>query len=122
MTDMKPTQQPTAAFVLALIAGLWMLLMGILMIGWNSDFSHGWMWGQGMMHGTSFGLWWPWFGIIAGVVVLFGAAMLMFRPDQQRTWGILILIVSILNVFFGMGGIVAGLLGAGAGLLALSES
>jgi len=112
----------TAAVVLALIAGLWMLLMGVLMIGWNAQISHGWMWGQGMMHGTHLGLWWPWFGIIAGTLVLFGAAMLRSKPEQMRTWGTLILVISILNIFFGMGGIVAGLLGTGAGIMALSEA
>jgi uncharacterized membrane-anchored protein len=81
----------------------------------------GWMWGHGMMGGfVSTSPWWPWFGIIAGVVVLIGAAMLYIRPKQAQGWGIVILIVSALNLFFGMGGLLAGLLGIIGGALALA--
>ena len=47
------------------------------------------------------------FGLICGIIVLFSAIMLRFRPSQLQTWGILILVFSILG-FFGFGGFIVG--------------
>jgi hypothetical protein len=60
-------------------------------------------------------------GLIAGIVVLIGAAMLYAKPEQRQTWGIVIIIASALNFFVGMGGLVAGALGVIGGALALSK-
>src|SRR5574337_41248 len=116
----KPDQKPTAAFVLSLLAGLWMLFAGSAMSGSSWDGMAGWMWGQGMMRGFAPTLWWPWFGAVAGIIVLVGAAMLYVKPAQSQPWGMVILIASALNFFVGMGGILAGVLGVIGGALALS--
>lgn len=124
--------QSTAAFVLSLLAGLWMLLTGGMMnhygmmMGGASSHGHfgmygwsgmnGWMWGRGM---HTFGLWWPWFGALAGIVVILGAVILFVKPAQARTWGWIILIASALDFFLGMGGLVAGVLGVMGGILAI---
>lgn len=112
-------QKPTTAFVLSLLAGLWMLATGAMMysFNWGPGAMGGWMWGHGMM---SFGYWWPWFGVIAGIVLLVSAAMLYSRPAQSLTWGMIILIASALNFLVGMGGFLAGALGVIGGALALS--
>jgi uncharacterized membrane protein YfcA len=69
----------------------------------------------------SFGVWWPWFGIFAGIIVLVGAVMLYVKPEQRRTWGVVILVVSALNFPVGMGGgVLAGALGVIGGVLAVS--
>lgn len=47
------------------------------------------------------------FGLICGIIVLFSAIMLRFRPSQLQTCGILILVFSILG-FFGFGGFIVG--------------
>lgn len=119
MTEKQPLEKPTTAFVLSLLAGLWMLATGAMMYGfsWGPGSMGGWMWGHGMM---GFGYWWPWFGLIAGVVVLIGAAMLYSKPEQSQGWGIVILIASALNFLMGMGGFLAGALGVIGGALALS--
>ncbi|MFN3346892.1 MAG: hypothetical protein ACK42E_03670 [Candidatus Bipolaricaulaceae bacterium] len=111
-----------AAFVLSLLAGLWMLASGAMMFEAEEWGMMGWMWGHGMMRGFAPRLWWPWFGIAAGIVVLVGAAMLYTKPEQRQTWGIVVLIVSALNLFFGMGGLLAGALGVIGGALALSKN
>ena len=111
----------TMAFVLSLLAGLWMLGMGVMMASWAVGGEYSWMWGHGMMRGFYSSLWWPWFGAIAGALVLLGAVMLMAKPAQRRGWGILIIIVSALNFFVGMGGFVAGILGIIGGALAISN-
>jgi hypothetical protein len=120
-------RQPTAAFVLTLLAGLWMLGTGGMMFGMGPGFVDGggsWMWGHGMMRGmmgmAGFGAWSPWFGALAGVILLIGAVFLYTRPAQSRTWGLVVLIVAALNVLLGMGGLVASTLGVVGGALALA--
>jgi len=117
--------QPTAAFVLSLLAGLWMLAAGSMMggFGWGGMMGGwqgmgGWMWGRGGIR--SFGVWWPWFGIFAGIVVLVGAVMLYVKPEQRRSWGVVIVVASALNFLLGMMGFLAGTLGVIGGVLAMS--
>jgi len=128
----EPPTPPTAAFVLSLLAGLWMMAAGGMMggFGWRGvmgGFGSGgmmarwggmgsWMWGRGI--GT-FGVWWPWFGVFAGIVVLVGAVMLYVRPEQRRGWGVVILVASALNIFVGAMGLLAGTMGVIGGVLAL---
>lgn len=122
-------QRLTGAFVLSLLAGLWMLGSGGMMYGMHYN-QGSWMWHQGMMRGvgTGFGMgfgtafWWPWFGLVAGVIVLVSAAMLYARPAQAKTWGIVIIVLSAIDALIGMGGLLAGTLGIIGGALALSAS
>lgn len=127
--ELWASERPIAAFVLALLAGLWMVAVGSMSMmtrsgfigwGWGAG-GMGWMWGHRMMggFGASPPLWWPWFGLIAGIVVLVSAAMLYARPAQSQGWGIAILTASALNLFLGMGGLLASLLGLVGGALAL---
>jgi len=131
MADGKTVERPTAAFVLSLLAGLWMLAMGGWMMSWSPAGGNGtwgwggmggmmgsgagWMWGHGIL-----GVWWPWFGLIAGIVVLVGAAMLYAKPETASAWGVVIVVVSALNLFLGMGGFLASVLGILGGALAMS--
>ena len=62
----------------------------------------------------------PWFGPIAGVIVLVGAALLYSSPGQARKWGLVIVIVSAVDALIGMGGLIAGALGVIGGALAMS--
>jgi hypothetical protein len=123
--QIQRTEQPTAAFVLSLLAGVWMMAArgmmggfgwGGMMGGWHG--MGGWMSGRGI---RTFGVWWPWFGIFAGIVVLVGAVMLYVRPEQRRSWGVVILVASVLNIFFGMMGLLAGTMGVIGGVLALGK-
>jgi len=122
--QIQRTEHPAAAFVLSLLAGLWMLAAGGMMGGWGWGGMMGgwhgmggWMSGRGM---GNFGVWWPWFGVFAGIIVLVGAVMLYVRPEQRRSLGIVILVASALNIFLGMMGLVAGTLGVIGGVLALA--
>jgi hypothetical protein len=126
--QMQGTEKPTAAFVLSLLAGLWMLAAGGMMggFGWggmmggqHGHFHHigSWMWGSGM---HALGMSWPWFGLVAGIVVLIGAVMLYVRPEQRRSWGLVVLLISAVDVLVGMGGLLAGALGVVGGILAMT--
>jgi len=58
-------------------------------------------------------------GLIAGAVVLAGSIMIYSRPSSAPTWGLLILVFSVIS-FFGMGGFFLGaVLGIIGGVLAL---
>ena len=59
------------------------------------------------------------FGLVSGVIVLASSVLLLTVPDQRRTWGVLILVFSVLS-FLGLGGFVVGaILGIVGGILAL---
>ncbi len=126
-------EKPTAAFILSLIAGVFILLGGgmMTMIGsWMGNYGYGMMgryaqWG-GMM-GTGFGMMGFAFGamgvlgLIFGAIVVISALMLNNRPEQHSTWGSLIVLFSVLSIFgsamgFGIG-LILGLIG---GVLAIT--
>jgi hypothetical protein len=59
------------------------------------------------------------FGLACGIIVLVSAIALRLVPRHRQTWGVLILVFSILS-FFGFGGFVAGaVLGIVGGILIL---
>jgi hypothetical protein len=59
------------------------------------------------------------FGLVCGAVVLVSATMLLARVGTRRTWGILILVFSVLSLV-GLGGFVIGaVLGIAGGVLTL---
>ena len=59
------------------------------------------------------------FGLVCGSIVLISASMLLARVGQRRTWGVLILVFSVLS-FVGLGGFVVGaILGILGGVLVL---
>src|SRR5215472_4414925 len=47
------------------------------------------------------------FGLICGVIVSISALLIRLKPAQRQTWGILVLVFSILS-FFGAGGFIVG--------------
>jgi len=140
-------ESPTIAFILSLIAGILMLITGILSAAWfmaGGSFSNyynnqGMMGGLsgmmselgGMMNGYEFmmhGFGFPYgfmsglsiIGLIAGILVIIGAIMLNANPANHITWGIIILVFSVISLM-GMGGFYVGaLLGIAGGALALS--
>lgn len=59
-------------------------------------------------------------GVVSGVVVTIGAAMLNSHPADHTTWGAIVLVFSIIS-FVSMGGFFIGAtLGLAAGAFALS--
>ena len=59
------------------------------------------------------------FGLLCGAIVLISAIALRLMPRHRQTWGVLILVFSILS-FFGFGGAFAGaVLGIVGGILIL---
>lgn len=111
------------SFLLSLSGGLWMIASGRMMYGnfHQIPMNDGWgmgntMLGSGMM--AQFGLWWPWFGLLAGSVIIVSALFLYIAPQYRRSLGSTILVTSILNLFLGMGGLLASVLGITGGVVA----
>ena len=120
------------AFILSLIGGVLMLLngaMSFMMLTYYGTY-FGLVWGMmmrgcmGMMgsfrfpFGSFHGL--ILLGLVCGIIVTMGAFMLNSRPAERRSWGLIILIFSVIS-FLGMGGFFIGaLLGVVGGALALS--
>ncbi len=84
--------------------------------------------GGGMMSGyygmmQAFGGWFYGFavvGIVAGVLVLFGAVMMYNRPREVAMWGTLVLGLSVVSFFGAAGFFVGAVLGILGGILALT--
>lgn len=116
----QPMERPIAEFVLSLLAGVMLLARSGMMSGgmhgaWHGPMG-GWMEGWGP---RAFAFGWPWFGTIAGFVLIVAAVALFVRPETRRSWGVVILVMSGLQLLLGMGGFVAGVLGLVAGVLAV---
>ena len=132
---MTEVQKPGTAFVLSLIGGIFIVLGGgvVTMLGsWMGNYGYGMMgryggWGGmmgrgfGMMGGLGYGFGFlGLLGLIFGVIVIISAFMLNNKPEQHSTWGILIIVFSVLSIFgsamggFGIGlilGLIGGILG-----------
>ncbi len=109
---------PSTAYLLSLIGGILILIDGLLTV--VAAFL-----GAAVVAGIGFaglGLLLIAFGIIAllfSLVVLYGALQLKSRPQTARTWGILILVFSLISFLGGGGFIIGAILGLIGGVLAI---
>jgi hypothetical protein len=126
-------EKPTAAFVLSLVAGIFILLgrgmmsmLGSIMGSYGFGMMRGYGGFGGMMGfgrfplmGTAFGVLGI-LGIIFGAIVIVSAVMLNKKPTEHTTWGTVIVVFSVLSIFgsamggFGVGlilGLIGGILG-----------
>ncbi len=127
-------EKPTAAFILSLVAGVFILLGGgmMTMIGsWLGNYGYGMMGryvGSDGMMGTGYGMMgfalgaMGILGLIFGAIVIISALMLNSKPEQHSTWGSVIVLFSVLSIFgSAMGGFGVGLvLGLIGGVLAIT--
>jgi hypothetical protein len=127
---MTETEKSTAAFIISLTAGIFILLGSLYTTMWGPRMmggGFGGMMGQ-QAYGPMVGTWI--LGPISGIIVLISAFMLRIRPGEATRgaracftwWGSLVLIFSIVSLFAGsMGGFLIGaILGIVGGALALS--
>ncbi len=105
-------EKPTAAFVLSLIGGIFILLGGALIAAIGATI-FAFLPAVGLVLGV--------IGLAFGMLVLVGAIMLYAHPEQHVTWGVIILVFSILSIFTSLGGFLIGLiLGIIGGALAIA--
>jgi hypothetical protein len=131
---MGTNQGPTTSYILSLIGGIIVLLyslMSLVMFALYGPYwgIGGWMGGMmgsyhnfmGMYSGsTQFMAVISLVGLVSGVIMVVGAAMLRARPQEHAMWGTVIIVFSALS-FVGMGGFFIGaLLGIIGGAFAIS--
>ena len=127
---MTNEERPTAAFLLSLVAGIFIILGGgmMSMLGYGFAGMMGRYGGFGGMMGPGFGMMgfafgmMGFLGLIFGAIVIISAIMLNSKPLEHATWGTLILIFSVISIFgSAMGGFGIGLiLGIIGGILAIT--
>jgi len=122
MKIMNQSEKPNKAFILSLIAGI-LIICNTTLLGvattWFPEIIP-------TLPGTSgndtkllYQL--SAIGLVLGVLVLIGAAMLRIKPVKKKAWGIMILFFSIPSVVTGGGFIIGFILGIIGGALALSR-
>ena len=120
--------RPTIAFVLALFGGLWMLASGVGMYGGmghgrgvhDGRWPVGGMHSQGVICNIAPDYWWPWLGLLAGALIMVGAAVIFAHPALHVGWGVTIIVATVIGFFFGTGGLLAVTLAVTGGILALT--
>ena len=127
---MSDVYRPQTPFILSLIGGILILIASIMgyvmMYLYVGSYGHRmmggfyWMmgWWFGYAPGLMFGL--TVLGVICGLLVIVGAAMLSLRPLEHRAWGVFVLVFSVIS-FIDMGGFFVGaILGIVGGALSIS--
>ena len=132
---MGTNQGPTTSYILSLVGGVIVLLyslMSLVMFALYGPYwggIGGWMGGMmGSYHNfmgiyggsTEFMAVISLVGLVSGVIMVVGAAMLRARPQEHAMWGAVIIVFSAVS-FVGMGGFFIGaLLGIIGGAFAIS--
>ncbi len=112
--------KPTAAFVLSLIGGIFVILGGALIAFAGSVISgtFGYLANGGSVGTTVtiFGV----VGMLMGLIMIVGGVMMYSKPTSAKMWGVIVLVLSILSWVFAIGGYVIGfILGLIGGILAI---
>ena len=105
-------EKPTTAFILSLIGGIIVFFIGFFVMIRRS------IRGETVgLFGGAAGL----LGVVWGMLVIVGAVMLYFRPQQHKTWGIIVLVFSLLSWIGSFGGLFVGfILGLIGGILGIA--
>jgi hypothetical protein len=104
------SEKPTVAIALSVIGGILVLVVGLLLalVGAIATFFV-------LGVGAIFGLW----GVACGIIMIIGGGMMSSRPEEHATWGVLVLIFSVLSLG-GLGGLglgfILGLIGGALGI------
>lgn len=103
-------EKPTAAFVLSLIAAIFILLNGIFIAVIGAMF-FAFFPGVAILIAA--------IGLIFGIIVLVGAILLWTNPNTHVAGGILVLLFSIFSLVIGGGFIIGFILGLVGGILGI---
>lgn len=117
MAMATPKSYPTAAFVLTLIGAIFIILGGIYtaaVYAWLGSAVISILPGLGaLLIGLAVA------ALLFGIIILVGALMMRSNPQSARTWGIIVLILSILSLVGGGGFFIGFLLALIGGILAI---
>jgi hypothetical protein len=93
-------EQPTAAFILSLLGGIFVLLPGLALSALGTYLAFFTL-GAGLI---------LWIFPIFGIIIILGAVMMYVTPSSTKMWGIVVLILgvfSLVGVITGLGGLLA---------------
>ena len=111
--------KPTAAMVLSLIGGLFVIFGGATLAFAGSIIGSLNLTGASSASNTVLAL--GIVGAIMGVIMIVGALMMYTKPTSSKMWGIIVLILAIISWVTAIGGFFIGfLLGLIGGILALT--
>ena len=101
------SEKPTAAFVLSLIGGIFIFLVGLLItaVGGIAGSIPGVPSGGANML-TLLGV----IGIVNGLLVMVFGILIYIKPQQHVVWGVLVIVFSIVSLFDTLGGFIIGLI------------
>jgi Family of unknown function (DUF6114)/zinc-ribbon domain len=110
--------KPTAAMVLSLIGGIFVIFGGATLAFAGSLISSLSIAGAGSASSTLLAL--GLVGVIFGIIMIVGGVMMYSNPKSHTMWGAIVLVLSILSWVTAIGGYVIGfILGLIGGILAL---
>lgn len=110
-TRYKRDEKSAVAFVLSLVGGILILINGLAIALVGSLFL--WFFGAGIVMIVV--------GLILGFAVVLSAIMLNANPREHVTWGIMIVVFSVLSIVIGGGFVIGLILGLIGGILALVQ-
>src|SRR3989442_7800331 len=109
--------KPTAAMVLSLIGGLFVIFGGAALAFAGSLIGSLNVAGAGSASSTTLAL--GIVGVIMGIIMVVGGFMLYSKPASAKMWGVIVLVLSIISWVTAAGGLFIGfLLGLIGGILA----
>ena len=115
-------EKPTAAFILSLLGGIFILLVGAgfaALGGVLGNMLSGVPGGGGQQAANTFVLLGA-IGVVEGLLVMIFGILLYVRPKQHVIWGVLVLVMSLISFFPTLGGFFIGLiLGLIGGILGI---
>lgn len=112
-------EKPTAAAVLSIVGGVFILLFGIAVLVLASILG-GLIGGiGGPVDPTAILVAFALPAIIIGIVVIALGALMLMKPTSARVLGVVVLVLSIVSFFFGGGFFLGGILGLIGGILGI---
>jgi len=125
LTEVKPVKRAMAGFIVSLIGGIIDVIVALILIAAASFLSEF----QGSIPGYGYGFEfasaavtvWGAIGLVLAIIVIVGA-ILIYMPGKEVVGGILVIVFSVISLFFTAGGLFIGLvLGIIGGALGIAK-
>ncbi len=115
-------EKPTAAMVLSVIGGLFILLGGVIYL-WIAEFLQSLLLLSGETLAVDPTTWVQIIGVIGiviGIIIIVGGVMMYSRPASSTAWGVIILVLALVSILASGGfflGLILGLVGGILGIV-----